>query len=187
MRQRQCKTRCGKAKSTARPDQNTPDQTNQTRPEIDEPMKNYRLPGKSFPKQTLPREDTLSRFQNRYLREKTRGRQSKTNDQQNFRSLKRNHEAQESQNSKSAQNQKYHRSLPKSVEVLAPFCARQIQSSQSLKIIKLNPFPAFVSRRIFPTNPNSIKSMLSVGLDEKPIPQNNPDRKQRFSATVQIS
>jgi hypothetical protein len=65
-------------------------------PEIDEPMKNYRLPGKSFPKQTLPREDTLSRFQNRYFREKTRSRQSKTNDQQDFGSLKGSHEAQES-------------------------------------------------------------------------------------------
>jgi hypothetical protein len=75
-RQRQSKTRCGKAKSKARLDHDTPDQTSQTRPEIDEPMKNHRLSGKSFPKQTLPREDMLSRFQNRYFREKTRGRQA---------------------------------------------------------------------------------------------------------------
>jgi hypothetical protein len=72
-RQCQSKTRFGKTKSTARLDHDTPDQT---RPEIDEPMKNYRLSGKSFPKQTIPREDMLSRFQNRYFREKTRGRQA---------------------------------------------------------------------------------------------------------------
>jgi hypothetical protein len=69
----------GKAKSKARLDHGTPDQTSQTSPEINEPMKNHHSSGKSFPKQTLPREDMLSRFQNRYFREKkTRGRQIDT-------------------------------------------------------------------------------------------------------------